>query len=335
MTEPELECVLSALGEKPYRARQLYQWLYQKNARSFDEMTNLAKVLRLKLAAAYQINCVQQRQAIVSQLDGSVKYLWQLSDGLMVESVYMVEERRRTVCLSSQVGCSMGCAFCATGLMGLKRNLTAGEIVDQLIVINSQQAEPVTNIVFMGMGEPLLNYDNVMQAARIFNSEAGAGVAARRITISTAGLVPQIERFTVERQPYKLAVSLNATTDEQRSQILPINKKYPLKKLLPALQNYTRTMRKRVTFEYVMLAGFNDTIADARRLVKLLSPLPCKLNLIPYNENPYFAFKTPGEETINAFIREVYRAPFAVTVRRSKGLDIAAACGQLYVKAAG
>lgn len=329
-TLAELGAILTDLGEKPYRAKQLYQWLYQKNAPPLETMSNLSAALRQKLAANYSLHCLELEQRLVSQGDGSVKYLWRLRDGAKVESVYMVEERRRTVCLSSQVGCPIGCIFCATGSMGWQRNLSAGEIVDQLLQINAHAPAPVTNIVFMGMGEPLLNYDNVIRAAQIFNSEAGPGIAARRITVSTAGLLPQIERYTAEGHPYKLAVSLNATTDELRRQLMPVSQRYTLRNLLAVLHNYTRIARKRVTFEYVMLAGVNDSLQDARRLVQLLSPIPCKLNLIPYNANPFFTFQPPDEEHLNAFIREVYRAPFAVTVRRSKGSDIAAACGQLY-----
>lgn len=329
-TLAELAQTLSGLGEKPYRAKQLYQWLYQKNARTFEAMSNLSAALRQKLAANYRISCLELEQRLVSQRDGSFKYLWRLRDAAKIESVYMVEGRRRTVCLSSQVGCPIGCIFCATGLMGWQRNLTVGEIVDQLLQINASAPEPVTNIVLMGMGEPLLNYENVIKAAQIFNSEAGPEIAARRITISTAGLLPQIERYTAEKHPYKLAVSLNATTDELRRRLMPVSQRYTLRDLLTVLLKYTKTARKRVTFEYVMLAGVNDSLRDARRLVQLLSPIPCKLNLIPYNANPFFAYQPPDEEHLNAFIREVYRAPFAVTVRRSKGSDIAAACGQLY-----
>ncbi|HPC35022.1 MAG TPA: 23S rRNA (adenine(2503)-C(2))-methyltransferase RlmN [Candidatus Marinimicrobia bacterium] len=327
----EITSQLAALGEKPYRARQIYQWLYQKNATDWNQMTNIPLVLRTKLAERFELNSVHLKKTAHSQIDGSVKFLFELADGHLIEAVYMPEERRRTVCLSSQVGCPIGCAFCATGLMGLKRNLTAGEIVDQLLFINANMPNPATNVVFMGMGEPFLNYENVIHAAQIFNSELGPELSARHITISTCGIIPGIKRFTAEDQRFKLAISLNATTDDQRDKIIPVNHKYPIKELLNAAKNYTRVSRRRVTFEYILIAGLNDTTEDARRLVKLLSPIPCKLNLIPYNENPQFPYHAPNEEHLNEFIREIYRAPFAVTVRRSKGLDIAAACGQLYV----
>jgi len=324
---------MTAIGEKPFRAHQIYQWLYQKNVTDWARMSNIPQALREKLTERFIIQTIKLKDSFHSHRDGSIKYLFELADGHMIEAVYMPEEPRRTVCLSSQVGCPVGCAFCATGIMGLIRNLTAGEIVDQLLFINAALTRPITNVVFMGMGEPFFNYDNVIRAAQIFNSELGPELAARRITISTCGIIPAIERFTAEKQRYKLAISLNATTDEQRDKLILINRKYKIAELLTAARHYTRTTRKHVTFEYILMAGINDTLADARRLVTLLSPIPCKLNLIPYNENPQFPFRAPTEEHLNEFIHEIYRAPFAVTVRRSKGLDIAAACGQLYVAA--
>ncbi|MDD5062679.1 MAG: 23S rRNA (adenine(2503)-C(2))-methyltransferase RlmN [Candidatus Marinimicrobia bacterium] len=327
----EITAQMASLGKKPYRARQIYQWLYQKNATNWAQMTNISLALRTELAGLFDLNTLSLKNSMKSALDGSEKFLFELIDGNLIEAVYMPEERRRTVCLSSQVGCSVGCTFCATGIMGLKRNLSAGEIVDQLLFINAHIHQPVTNVVFMGMGEPFLNYENVMRAAQIFNSELGPELSARHITISTCGIIPGIKRFTAEDQRYKLAISLNATTDEQRNQIIPVNKKYKIADLLNTAKNYTRVSRRRVTFEYILIAGLNDTMADAHRLVAMLSPIPCKLNLIPYNANPQFPFRAPSEEHLNEFIREIYRAPFAVTVRRSKGLDIAAACGQLYV----
>jgi len=329
----EIAAQMALLGEKPYRAHQIYQWLYRKNVTDWAQMSNISAPLRAELANRFEIVSVRLKASKPSRIDGSVKFLFELNDGNLVEAVYMPEERRRTVCISSQVGCPVGCAFCATGIMGLRRNLTAGEIVDQLLFINAAMPAPVTNVVFMGMGEPFLNYDNVIRAARIFNSELGPELAARRITISTCGIIPAIERFIAEDQRYKLAISLTATTDDQRDRLIPINRKYPLADLLKTARDYTRKSRRRVTFEYILMVGENDTLADARHLVKLLSPIPCKLNLIPYNENPQFPFRAPTEEHLNEFIRAIYRAPFAVTVRRSKGLDIAAACGQLYVAA--
>lgn len=327
----EIAAQMAALGEKPYRAHQIYQWLYQKNVTDWTQMSNISAPLRTELANRFEITSVRLKDTRASQVDGSVKFLFELNDGNLVEAVYMPEERRRTVCLSSQAGCPIGCVFCATGIMGLKRNLTAGEIVDQLLFINAAMPSPVTNVVFMGMGEPFLNYENVMRAAQIFNSELGPELSARHITISTCGIIPAINRFIAEDQRYKLAISLTATTDDQRDQLIPVNRKYPLADLLKTAREYTRKSRRRLTFEYILMAGVNDTSADARRLVKLLNPIPCKLNLIPYNENPQFPFRAPTEEHLNEFIRAIYHAPFAVTVRRSKGLDIAAACGQLYV----
>jgi len=329
----EITAQMAALGERAYRAHQIYQWLYQKNATDWVQMSNISLALREKLSALFLLNSVTLKSSVPSQSDGSVKFLFELIDGNLIEAVYMPEGRRRTVCLSSQCGCPISCAFCATGLMGLRRNLTAGEIIDQLLFINANMPEPATNVVFMGMGEPFLNYENVMRATQIFNSELGPQLSARHITISTCGIIPGIERFIAEDRRYKLAISLNATTDAQRDKIIPINRKYRIAELLNAAKNYTRVSRRRITFEYILIAGLNDSLADAKRLVELLSPIPCKINLIPYNENPQFPYRAPNNEYLNEFIRAIYRASFAVTVRRSKGLDIAAACGQLYVAA--
>ncbi|MCD6205812.1 MAG: 23S rRNA (adenine(2503)-C(2))-methyltransferase RlmN [Candidatus Marinimicrobia bacterium] len=328
-TLPELEEWATGIGEKPFRARQLYQWIYQKNARSFDEMLNLSKDLRKKLAETAALNVLSIDRKMVSQKDGSIKYLFRLHDGLAVESVYMEEGGRKTVCLSTMVGCPIACPYCATGSMGFKKNLSSGEIIGQLVQIRRDLNVRVSNIVFMGMGEPFLNYENVIKAANIMNSELGPEIAARRITISTAGIAPAIRRFTHENHRFKLAVSLNGTTDLQRDELVPINRKYPLNELLAAVRDYTKKSHRRVTFEYILIAGFNDSADDARRLTGLLGQIPCKINVIPYNENEFLPYRAPSEKTLNDFLRHLYKAPFAVTVRRSKGQDIAAACGQL------
>jgi 23S rRNA (adenine2503-C2)-methyltransferase len=246
--------------------------------------------------------------------------------------VYMVEGNRITVCLSTMIGCPIGCPYCATGIMGFKRNLTAGEIVDQFLWIQREQSQKITNVVLMGMGEPFLNYEAVVKAAAILNSELGAEIAARRITISTVGIVPQIYRYADEGQRYKLAISLNAVNDRQRNELVPINQKYPLSELMKAVNHYTQKSRRRVTFEYVLIKGVNDGARHARELITLLSKIPCKLNIIPYNANEFLPYKAPGEKELDRFLSKIYQAPFAVTVRRSKGQDIAAACGQLYVR---
>jgi 23S rRNA (adenine2503-C2)-methyltransferase len=332
LTLRELEEWIVDIGEKPFRARQIYQWMYQKGIRSFDDMLNLSRKLRETLQQTAHLSSIQVQKKLHSKLDRSVKYLFRLEDGGATEAVYMPTGKRITICLSTMVGCPLGCPYCATGLMGFQRNLNAGEILDQFLIIQGEQQSRITNVVFMGMGEPFLNYDNVMQAAAILNSELGPEIAARRITISTAGLVPEIYRFADEGQPYKLAISLNGTTDRQRDELVPINRKYPLVSLMEAAKYYTRRSGKRVTFEYILIDGVNNSAGDARRLVRLLGQIPCKINVIPYNRNPLLSYFAPSEENLDTFLSHLYKVPFAVTVRRSMGQDIAAACGQLYIQ---
>ncbi|PIS30504.1 MAG: 23S rRNA (adenine(2503)-C(2))-methyltransferase RlmN [Candidatus Marinimicrobia bacterium CG08_land_8_20_14_0_20_45_22] len=332
LTLDQLTALMLEIGEKPFHARQIYQWMYQKGVRDFQEMTNLSNDLRNLLSESFSLNAVTLKAKESSRIDETVKYLFAMEDGLFVESVYMVEEKRVTVCLSTMIGCPIGCSYCATALMGFSRNLTAGEIVDQLTLINSLGKKPVTNVVFMGMGEPFLNYENVISAANILNSELGPAIAAKKITISTCGIVPAIYRFADDGHRFKLAVSLSAADDSKRNKLIPINRKYPLKELMKAIEYYTRKSKRRVTFEYILIKGFNDSPEDAHRIISLLGSLPCKLNLIPYNPNEYIGYKPPDESVVDRFIQEVYQSPFTVTVRRSKGSDISAACGQLYVR---
>ncbi|MBO8131242.1 MAG: 23S rRNA (adenine(2503)-C(2))-methyltransferase RlmN [Candidatus Marinimicrobia bacterium] len=328
----ELTEFMKKLKEKPYRAKQLHIWLYRKLARSFEEMTDLPAILRNYLEKKTIINLVEPVEVIKSPDDNSEKYLFRLTDGNYIESVYMESQGRRTVCLSTQVGCNLGCTFCATARMGLKRNLTAGEILDQFLFINRTKDRKITNIVYMGMGEPLLNYEDTIKSIKILNSELGPEISARKITVSTCGIVPIIYRIANERHKFKLAISLNATTNEQRNKIMPINKKYPIKDILKAINYYTSNLKRRVTFEYVIIKGFNDSVNDAKRLKSLLSGIPCKLNIIPFNENEFSKFQSSDEKTMDKFIEEIYKAPFAVTVRRSQGRSIKGACGQLYCK---
>ena len=331
-TLDELKIELENLGEKKFRADQIFVWLNKKNAQSFDEMSNLSKPLREKLKGEFDVSVLDVNTVAKSQTDITNKYLFKLHDGYFIESVYMQDEERATLCVSTMVGCPIGCPYCATGLMGFKRNLTTAEIVNQLTYINSQEDKPITNIVYMGMGEPFLNYEDVIKSAQLFNSPSGAEISARKITISTCGIVPAINRFAKEGHKFKLAVSLNGTTDEQRNIMIPVNVKYSLNMLIPSLQKYTELTGQRVTFEYILVKDFNDSNLDAQRLKAMLSPFPCKLNIIPYNENNHCAFRAPEEKALNKFIKKLYKAPFAVTVRRSKGQDIAAACGQLYAE---
>lgn len=331
----DLKIELENIDEKKFRADQIFVWIYKKNVLAFEEMSNLSKNLRQKLDEEFDLSLLKVNKVAESPSDGTRKYLFELNDGNFIESVYMQEGDRVTLCISTMVGCPVRCPYCATGLMGFTRHLTTAEIVNQYLYINGKEDNPITNIVFMGMGEPFLNYDNAIKAAQIFNSPSGPAVSARKITISTCGIVPAINRFTKEEHKFKLAISLNGSNDEQRNIMVPINVKYSINTLLPTIKKYTHRSGQRVTFEYILVKDFNDSAEDAKRLKSMLSGFPCKLNVIPYNENSHCAFKAPDESGLNKFVKRLYNAPFAVTVRRSKGLDIAAACGQLYAEKVG
>ncbi|RKG65893.1 23S rRNA (adenine(2503)-C(2))-methyltransferase RlmN [Corallococcus sp. CA054B] len=323
------------LGERPFRAAQLYRWLHQRGATSFDEMTDLSKALREKLKVKAEIvplvKDLEQRS-----VDGTIKYRFKTRDGRFIESVYMPAEDRKTLCVSTQVGCAMACSFCMTGTLGLKRNLTAGEIVAQVHAVNREvrrnenleTLRPLTNLVFMGMGEPLHNFENLKTALAILQSEEGPNFSHRHITVSTVGLVPMIERFGQETD-VKLAISLNASTDEQRSKTMPVNRKWNIQALLDACRKFPLRQGRRITFEYVLLKGFNDTDEDAHRLKELLRDIPAKVNLIPYNENPGLGFQTTGEQRAEEFRAILAEAHVAAYIRKNRGRDIAGACGQL------
>ncbi|WP_223632701.1 23S rRNA (adenine(2503)-C(2))-methyltransferase RlmN [Corallococcus sp. EGB] len=323
------------LGERPFRATQLYRWLHQRGATTFDEMTDLSKALREKLKAKAEIvplvKDLEQRS-----IDGTIKYRFKTRDGRFIESVYMPAEDRKTLCVSTQVGCAMACSFCMTGTLGLKRNLTPGEIVAQVHAVNREvranegleTLRPLTNLVFMGMGEPLHNFENLKTALSILQSEEGPNFSHRHITVSTVGLVPMIERFGQETD-VKLAISLNASTDEQRSKTMPVNRKWNIQALLDACRKFPLRQGRRITFEYVLLKGFNDTDEDAHRLRELLRDIPAKVNLIPYNENPGLGFQTTGEQRAEEFRAILAEAHVAAYIRKNRGRDIAGACGQL------
>lgn len=336
MTLPQLQDWAASIGDPPYRGAQLFDWMYRKGATDPRVMDNLPKALREQLAETCDLSTAHIAHMTSSGQEPTRKYLVQLRDGRQVEAVSMLEQGRHTVCLSSQVGCNVDCHFCATASMGLIRNLTAGEIVDQYLLVQGDRPEPITNVVFMGMGEPLLNYDRVMAAAEILHSPQGMNLGGQRITVSTAGVVPKICRFTDENRPYRFAISLNATTDEVRSAIMPINRTWPLAELLAAARAYTARPQRTVTFEYVLLAGINDAPQDARRLAVLLRGLRCKVNLIPYNEPDPLPgqpsrYRRPTPEAIETFIGALSGADFPVLTRWSNGTDIAAGCGQLAV----
>ena len=329
LTNEELQNYFNKLGEPRFRVKQVYQGAFQKGYERFDRFTNLSKKLREKLAEDFTLRSFKELERISSPLDGTTKFLWQMADGRKIESVIIYEGKRVTFCISSQVGCALGCTFCATGKMGWLRDLNAGEIVEQVLQMSKQAKSPPTNIVFMGMGEPMLNYDEVMRAADILSDNEGLNFSRRKITISTSGIIPGIKRMADEERPYRLAISLNAAFQHKREQVMPIAKKYPLPQLMEAAQYYYRKTRKRVTFEYVLIAGFNDSLQDARELVRITRKVPCKINIIPVNSQDE-NFPAPSEARLRQFEQAVQDSVYAVTVRNRKGWDIQAACGMLY-----
>jgi len=322
----DFEKMLTDLGEKRYKARQLASWIYSKGATDFNQMTDLSQDLRRKLAEISYIDSVKLVKRQISAKDLSEKFLFELADGQKIETVLMWEGKRVTVCLSTQVGCPLGCTFCATGQMGFKRNLTAGEIVDQAIALREH---PLTHVVLMGMGEPLLNFDATLRAIRILNDEMGLSFSGKRITVSTAGIPSAIKKLADERRKIKLAISLNAPTDAKRSEIMPVNKKHPLQDLMAAVKHFTEETNRGVTFEYVLIEDVNDSEKDALALSKLVRGIQCKINLIPYNALPDLPYRRPSEEKVVAFRDYLYPRCPAVTLRVSKGEDILGACGQL------
>jgi 23S rRNA (adenine2503-C2)-methyltransferase len=330
MNQEELQTLCVDAGESKFRGGQLFEWMYRHGISSFDSMSNVNKSFREHLNENFIIQTLTVENKFPSKEDKSVKILFRTHDGNFIETVSMVDKNRHTVCLSSQVGCALDCHFCATGKMGLKRNLSTGEIVDQLIHVRESIDQPITNVVFMGMGEPFHNYDNVLNASDIFHSPKGFNLASTRITISTVGLLPQINQFIKEKRRYKLAISLNASNDKVRTEIMPINKKWSIVDLVNAGKEYSNQKKRLVMFEYVLLKGINDSEEDALELARLLQGIPCKINLIPYNEIEG-KYQRPDESTITKFseILHNYRDEYRVLVRWSKGQDIAAGCGQL------
>ncbi|MEW6209092.1 MAG: 23S rRNA (adenine(2503)-C(2))-methyltransferase RlmN [Acidobacteriota bacterium] len=334
MTRDELRQFLVAMDEKPYRAIQLHTSIYRRRILDFDQMTDLPRTLRHLLSERATVTDAQVESVFTSS-DGTRRFLLKLEDHREVEAVFMPEEHRDTICISSQVGCPLACDFCMTGVMGLKRNLTAGEIISQIVIVLNEVygagARPPhgTNIVMMGMGEPFLNYDEVMKAIRIFADRDGLDIQPRRVTISTAGIVPRIYDFAKEEVRPHLAISLTAANDETRNRLFPINKKYPLAELVEACRRYPLAERERLTFEYVMLDGVNDSDEDAHQLVRLLSGIRAKVNLIPHNPAPELAFRSSPMDRILAFQKILTEKGLPSFIRRPRGQDISAACGQL------
>lgn len=341
LTKSELNTFSSEIGLQSYRADQIYQWLYQKGVSDFSEMTNLSKDLRAKLAEIATIDklsLVERQQST----DGTIKYLFELKNGERIESVLIPDfdehgvPQRLTVCVSSQVGCVFGCSFCATGKMGFFDHLTHGQIVDQVQFIN-REAEyiynrGISNIVYMGMGEPLHNYNAVMESADILTDELGLDLSPKRITISTVGLTKQIKKWADEHQPYNLAISLHAADDHKRNQIMPINKSMNLEALREAVQYYFDTMHKPITYEYLLFKDFNDSVGDAKKLAEIVHWAPSKVNIIMYNQVDGVTLDGAEEKSLNRFLQTLVEQDVTATVRRSRGDDIDAGCGQLAIR---
>ncbi|MBI4263241.1 MAG: 23S rRNA (adenine(2503)-C(2))-methyltransferase RlmN [Acidobacteria bacterium] len=329
----ELEAALEARGFERFHARQLYRWIQKRGVTDFERMTDLPRSMRERLPSAFVLN-TPQVVADHRSLDGTRKLMLELADGRRIEAVFIPDTPSMTFCISTQVGCAMACGFCLTGKMGLVRHLTAGEIVGQVRVLAAATGllESPFNIVLMGMGEPLHNYEHTMKALRMLHAEQGLAVSPRRVTLSTVGIVPGLERLAREPLMPNLAVSLHATTDEQRSAVVPPNRKYPLAAILDACRRFPLRKRSRITFEYVLLEGVNDTPEDARRLAKLLSGIKSKVNLIPLNPSPGIPYRRPSDERVDRFVQILADRHLTVMVRKSRGRDIRAACGQLIVE---
>jgi 23S rRNA (adenine2503-C2)-methyltransferase len=328
LTLEELEQCVQAWGQPRYRARQLLKWVY-KGVLDFEEMTDVSRTFRRELPKRAVLSALRLNQGEQS-LDGTQKFRWELADGQFIESVLIPEEDHLSLCLSSQAGCALGCRFCLTALQGLKRNLTASEIVNQILAVKAHlpPGKPLTNLVFMGMGEPLANFPALIRALKIIQAPWGLNFSARRVTVSTVGLAPMIPRLGREIQ-VNLTVSLNAADDETRSAIMPVNRRYPLKEVLEACRAFPLPRHRRITFAYVLLAGINDSAAEARALTKLLRGFRAKVNLIPFNPHPELPYAAPSNERILEFQEIVRAAHYPVFIRQSRGQDIAAACGQL------
>ena len=329
LNEVEAKELLLSLGVEEFRYEQIQNWIFGNFVENWQKMENLPKDLRNLLSNKIQLHPLQINQVSGSENEPTQKFLFKTKSGHSIESVLMHEQKRTTVCISSQVGCAVDCKFCATASMGFIKNLNAYEIIDQVLHLERISKKKITNIVFMGMGEPFLNYNNVINAAKFLNHKMGFG--SRRITISTAGIVPKIRKIAEEDHQFKLAISLNAVTEIERKKIMSLTNTYSLNELTKSAKYYYHKTKRLITFEYVLLKGINDSTSDAKKLMSLLMGLECKVNVIPYNEIGG-DFNRPNETTIQKFLKELKAAPFNVTVRWSKGTDINAGCGQLAVQ---
>lgn len=330
LSPEELETFVSSYGKERYRTVQILRWLYQKGASSFGEMTNLSKAFREQLsqdATLSDLELITTKEAS----DGTKKFLFRLEDGAGIESVLIPEKDRLTLCVSTQVGCPLGCRFCLTGKKGWKRDLRSSEIVNQILSVKRllSPEKTITNIVLMGMGEPLLNFENTIRAIELMVHPDAFRFSSRRVTLSTAGVLPALEALSKGKLPFRLAISLNAADDETRSRLMPINRRYPMEKLLTFCRNLRLPPRTRITFEYVLLEGVNDSPMDAKRLLRHLRGIPSKVNLIPLNEAPGIPFKRPSDKRVEAFQAILMEGGLTAIVRASKGTEISAACGQL------
>ena len=322
----EIEDFVASLGEKKFRGRQIAAWLYKKNASSIDEMSDLSAGFRSALAEKAVLKHIEIVN-IIKAPDGTAKYLLQLDDEQRIEAVLLPYEDRISVCVSSQVGCAAGCIFCATGLGGFVRNMTAGEIVDEILTLQSESEKRISHVVYMGMGEPLLNYDNVIKSIQLLNEEVG--IAMRHITISTVGITPRIDSLAEEKLQINLAISLHAPNDDLRRRLIPLAERYPLRELISACRRYTEITHRRVTFEYLLIKDLNDSLALANNLAKLLKGTLCNVNLIPYNAVEGLDLNRPPREHVKAFRAVLEEAGITVTQRMEKGQSVSAACGQL------
>ena len=338
-TYEQLDKLFSDWGEPSYRTQQVWEWVYRHLADDFQAMTNLPKSLRRRLEDEFVLNPLEPVDEVVSGDGSTRKVLFRLRDGETIESVLMLYPRRRTVCVSTQVGCPIGCAFCATGRSGFRRNLKAGEIIAQVLHFAREMKpqvgkdeKPITNVVVMGMGEPFLNYEATLRAIRTLNDHRGFNLGARRFTISTVGIVPGIRKLAKERLQVELAVSLHAPNDEIRDRLVPVNQGYPIKRLMVACRQYIEQTNRRITFEYVLIDGVNDSIRHARELATLLSGMLCHVNLIAMNPVPDVPYGPPPRRKVLAFEEELRRLGISVTLRSGKGVDIQAGCGQLRLR---
>lgn len=333
LTLPQLQETMVALGENRFRGRQLYKWIYQSRKHDFSVMTDLSRPLRAQLSEKFEIRGLRLAHTSKS-VDGTEKFLFRLADNHPVETVLIPDRKRRTLCVSSQAGCALACKFCATGTMGLLRDMTVGEIVGQLVFVRQLYGEEsFSHVVFMGMGEPLNNFENLLGAIEIMTSPLGLAIPAKKITISTSGISPKIKKLAEASPKTRLAISLHAATQAKRSQVMPVAETFRLPKLLEAIREFAAVTDQGVTFEYILMDGFNDTPADIRALTKLVHGLTCKINILAYNPVPGLPFKRPADDKVNWFAEELSLRGVPVTVRQSRGRDIEAACGQLAARA--